>query len=422
MLTLCLYVYYTEKPVIKRYLLVVFSFVCALMSKPMVVTLPVIMILLDYWPLNRFQSKSIENIPTKILPGKVSLWPLLEKIPLLILSISLAFITLYTPNNPNELDLTQLSLRSRIPNALVSSIAYLEKTFWPYDMAVFYPFIEQIPLWQVLGAALLIITISVAVIVMIRYLPYFFVGWFWYIITIAPVIGIIQVSSTTPYSMADRYHYLPSIGIAVMLAWGIPFLIRNKNVSKNILFPVTIAFFSILSILAWQQCHYWKDSITLFSQALRVTEVNPVMHNNLGLALFNEGKTDEAIYHYNEAIRTKTNYVHAYYNRGIANFKIGQYRLAIEDYNRAIQLNHNFAKAYNNRGAAYVNIGQNLRAMEDFNEAISLRADYIDAYNNRAFIYFIQGNDEPACRDAHKACELGNCGTLEVAKGKGFCR
>ena len=422
MLTLCIYVYYTEKPVIKRYLLVLFSFVLALMSKPMVITLPLIMILLDYWPLKRFGSKNIESNLTEIVSGKGPLWPLWEKIPFLILSISLVVITLYTPNNSNNPDITQFPLSSRLANAPVSFVTYLEKTFWPHDMAVFYPFSDQLFILQVFGATLLIIVISAAVIIMARRLPYLFVGWLWYAITIAPVLGIIQISLTTPYSMADRYHYLPSIGIAVMLAWGIPSLIKNKNVHIKILFPVTIAFFTILSVFAWQQCHYWKNGTTLFSQALRVTKINPVMHNNLGLTLFNEGKTDEAIYHYNEAIRIKTNYVDAYYNRGIANFQLVRYQLAIEDFNQAIRLNHSFAKAYNNRGAAYFNLGQNSRAVEDFNEAISLKADYADAYNNRALVCFIQGNHELACHDAKKACASGNCRTLKVAKFKGFCR
>ena len=139
-------------------------------------------------------------------------------------------------------DLKQFPLISRLANAPVAFVTYLEKTFWPHDMAIFYPFPDQIPLWQVLGASLLILVISVAVIVMIKRLPYLFAGWMWYAITIAPVIGIIQVSAAAPYAMADRYHYLPSIGLAVMLAWGIPALIKSEEIRKKILFPAGIAF------------------------------------------------------------------------------------------------------------------------------------------------------------------------------------
>ena len=156
-----------------------------------------------------------------------------------------------------------------------------------------------------------------------------------------------------PYAMADRYHYLPSIGIAIMLAWGIPSLIKSENIRKKILFPAAIVFLAILSVLTWQQCGYWKNNIELFNHALQVTKNNYLAHNNLGIALFDEGKIEEAIDHYNKAIRIKPDYVYAYNNRGLL---------------------------------------------------------------------FNQGNKEIGCRDAQKACELGNCKLLELAKAKGDCR
>ncbi|MCX5848824.1 MAG: glycosyltransferase family 39 protein, partial [Deltaproteobacteria bacterium] len=182
MLTLCFYVHYTEKPAIRRYLLVLFSFVLALLSKPMVVTLPIIMILLDYWPLKRFESKR----------GNLILWQLREKIPFFILTAALVIVTLYTPNE-QETYIKGFPLSSRLANAPVSFMTYLEKTFWPHDMAIFYPFPAHIPVWQILGATLLILAISAAVIVMAKRLPYLFVGWLWFAITLLPVIGIIQI-------------------------------------------------------------------------------------------------------------------------------------------------------------------------------------------------------------------------------------
>jgi regulator of sirC expression with transglutaminase-like and TPR domain len=406
MLTLCLYVYYTEKPAIKRYLLVLFSFVCALMSKPMVVTLPVIMILLDYWPLGRFQSHKSNLI----------LWQLKEKIPFFIFSIIISIITLYAQYKPF---VKHFSFYSRIANAPVSFVTYLEKTFWPHDMAVFYPFSIQIPVWQVVGSILLIIVISIAVVAMMKRMPYLFVGWLWYAITLLPVIGIIQVGD---FAMADRYHYLPSIGIAVMLAWGVPLLFPHEDMRKKILCPAVIIALAILAVLTWQQCGYWKNNTTLFSNALQVTKDNYLAHNNLGLTLFTEGNTEEAIYHYNKAIRIKTKYTDAYFNRGVAYFKLGQYQRAIEDYNESIRLKPHYADVYKNRGSAYFKLAQYQRAIDDYSEAIHLKPDYIDVYINRGLAYSMQGNNELVCRDAHKACDLGNCIMLESSKGREFCR
>jgi tetratricopeptide (TPR) repeat protein len=286
-------------------------------------------------------------------------------------------------------------------------------------MAIFYPFPSQIPVWQVIGASLLILIITTAVIVMIKRLPYLFVGWMWYAITIAPVIGIIQISA---YAMADHYHYLPSVGIAVMLAWGIPSLIKSEEIRKKILCPAGMIFLGIMAFLTWQQCGYWKNSITLFSHALQVTKDNYLAHNNLGLALLAEGKSVEAINHFNKAIRITPDCAGFYSNRGIAYTNLGQYKLAIEDYNKSIRITPDYADAYNNRGIAYFRLGKYQMAIEDYNEAIRMQPNDARAYNNRATVYFLQGNNKLGCPDAQKACELGICNVLEMAKGKGLCR
>jgi Tfp pilus assembly protein PilF len=450
MLTLCLYVYYTEKPVIKRYLLVLLGFVCALMSKPMVVTLPVIMILLDYWPLKRFQLKETGNNLKEVTPGKGPLWLFWEKIPFFVLSAVIVIITLYGPSEPHR---KYFSLGSRLANAPVSFVTYLEKTFWPHDLAAFYPFSFQLPSWQVLGAVLLIIVISAAVIVSVKRLPYLFVGWLWYAIILLPVIGIIQSGEQ---AMADRYHYLPSIGIAVMLAWGIPHLFSREDIRTKILFPMGVVFIAILSFITWHQCGYWKNNTTLFSHALQITNNNALAHNLLASSLAEENKINEVIYHcnaairlspyyadaynnrgnayaklgqnqrsiedYNKAIALKSGYADAYNNRGGAYFKLGQYQLAVENFNEALFLKPDYADAYNNRGGAYFKLGQYQLAIENFNDAILLKPDYADAYNNLAIVYFQQGYKELGCFDARKACALGVCKILEAVKVKGYCR
>jgi tetratricopeptide (TPR) repeat protein len=438
MLTLCLYVYYVEKTDIKRYLLVFCGFVLALMSKPMVVTLPVMMILLDYWPLNRFESKK----------GNLFLWQLKEKLPFFVLSAIFSIITIYAHFKPF---VKYYPLHYRIANAPVSFVTYLENTFWPHDLAFYYPFSVQLPTWQVFGSALLIIFISVFVIVMVKRMPYLFVGWLWYAVTIIPVIGIIKIGL---FAMADRFTYLPSVGIAVMTAWGIPSLIKNEDIRKKWLSPAAIALLAIMAILTWQQCGYWKNSMELSKHALRVTKNNHLAHGVLAFTLFGEGKIEEAINHFSEAIRINPNYDAAYKSRGFYYFKLGNYQRAREDFNEAIRLKPDYApyyyrgyiydnfgqyqnavndyseairlkpddaEAYNNRGGVYFKLGEYQNAIADYSKAIHLKPDYAEAYNNRAFIYLNQGRKNPGCSDARKACQSGNCRILEGAKVRGLC-
>ncbi len=459
MLTLCLYVYYTEKPVIRRYLLVLLCFACALMSKPMVITLPIVMLLLDYWPLDRLGSRKVVTSMPEVMPdstnkgekknklnkealkkntspprvqkvsepriaGIIPIWQLKEKIPFFVLSIIMVIITLYNPNTPDmshDPDVIQIPLISRLANAPIAFVTYLEKTFWPHNMAILYPFTNQIPLWQVLVASLLILVITTFVIVMTKRLPYLFAGWMWFSITIAPVIGIIQISRTAPYSMADRYHYLPSIGLGVMLAWGMPALIKSEAIRKKILFSVGIIFLSVISFLSWEQCGYWKDSINLFSHTLKVTDNNWIIYGNRGFAYNGLSNYRQAIEDYNRVIKIKPGYAIAYNNRGLAYGNLGQYQRAIEGYNEAIRLKPDYVDAYYSRGVAYTNLGQYQRAIEDFNRAIRLNPAYFKAYNNMAGVYLQYGDKELGCYYAQKACAQGLCRALEWAKGSGLC-
>lgn len=443
MLTLNLYVYYAERPSVKRYLPVMFSFILDLMSKPMVVTLPFVMMLLDYWPLKRFESKK-ESFAS---------WQLKEKMPLLIVSAIFSVITLLAHN---RLLAKPLPVTDRILNAPVSFVSYLGKTFWPQDLAVFYPFPAQIPVWQFAGACLLIAVISIFVIIGRKRLPCLFVGWFWFMIVITPVIGIIQISLTAPFAMTDRYHYLPSIGIAVMLAWGIPHFIKNEKARKKILIPLATACLVLLSVLSWRQCRYWQNSTTLFTRAVHVTKDNTLAHNNLASALLAEGKMEEAVIHYgealritpgnvhsytnrgnafaalgryrraiddySEAIRFQPDYILAYYNRGLSYNNLGLFKLAIEDFNRAAGLSPEYPATYINRGIAYARLGQNQTAVNDFSKAISLNGNYAEAYINRSIIYLSHGINEQGCSDARKACALGQCGVFRAAVDKGFCQ
>ena len=482
MFTLCLYVYYTEKPLIRRYLLVLFSFVLALMSKPIVVTLPFVLFLLDYWPLGRWikDVSPIHNNSTVRLIG--------EKIPFIVLTVIYSIVTIGAQNKFGAIpSIEQLPFSVRIDNAMISYVAYLRKIFWPVDLAVFYPYEYTFPLWEILFSCFILIVITIVIICAIKKKPFLFVGWFWYLGTLIPVIGLVQSGMQ---AMADRHTYLPSVGIAIMLAWGFPLLFPRENIRKKILFPVGIAVLAILAVLTWQQCGYWKNSVALFSHAVQVTNDNFLAHNSLGLALFDEGKTEEAIHYYNQAlrinpyyteaysnrgsayvklgqyqraiedyndairqkqdsaryyynrglaynnlgqyqraiedynqaIRITPDYANAYYNRGSAYVKLDQYQRAIEDYNQVIRITPDYAEAFNNKGTAYVELGQYQCAIEDYNQAIRITPDYAVAYSNRGLAYLLQGNNKLCCLDAQKACALKYCKLLEDAKRRGVCR
>ena len=311
MMTLCLYVYYTEKPAVKTYLLVVFSFALALMSKPFAIYLPVIMILLDYWPLKRFALKKDQLF-----------WQIKEKAPLIILAIITfiinLYISIYNASSP-ELVSQAYPLTFRLANASLAFITYLGKTFWPYDMAIFYPFLLHISVWQTLGAYLLIIFITIFVILMTKRMPYLLVGWLWFTIMIIPIIVMTQTSKY--YFVADRYHYLSSIGIATMLAWGIPSLMKNQHTRRAVLWPTGVTFLVFMALLSWQQCSYWKNSLQLWNHTLSVTKNNYLAHNNISQSLIAKGEIEKAIQHYNEAINIVPKYAFAYNNRGLAYLK-----------------------------------------------------------------------------------------------------
>ncbi len=476
------YACYAENFKISQYIICLILFALSLMAKPMLVTLPFVLLLLDYWPLGRWQktlttvkvpiatsertkkkkakkrkADSINEKKTFIPPTSSSqiirslVW---EKAPFVFLTIISSIVTIWGQNKFGVvISMENLPFSTRIQNAVISYVSYLGKTFWPIDLAVFYPYKYPFPLWQILLSCLILIVITIVVIYAIKKLPFLFVGWFWYLGTLIPVIGLMQVTSQ---AMADRFTYLPSIGIAIMLAWGIPLLFQREDMSRNILFPAGVAVLAILAVVTWQQCGYWKNDTTLFSHALQVTKNNYLAHNSLGNDLLKEGKSEEAINHYNEAIRLKPSYPYAYYGRGNVYSKLGQYQQAIEDYNEAIRLKPDFAYAYYNRGIVYSELGQYQQAIEDYNEAIYLKPDYAkayyarglacgkigqyqlaienfneairlkpneaDAYNNRGVAYFLQRKNELGCRDAQKGCALGDCHLLEMAKKKVGCR
>lgn len=447
MLTLCLYVYYVEKPVVKRYLPVLFSFVLALMSKQMVVTLPLMMILLDYWPLKRFKLK-----------GKNFFWQLKEKTPFFVLSAFFSLLVVWIGKShfeykPYNVFLFGFPLISRLANIPISFMTYVKKIFWPCDLAVFYPFAHHVSLWLATGCAMLILAVSVFAIMARQRFPSLFVGWLWYAITIMPVIGILQSSERI---VSDNYTYLPSIGIFIMAAWGMPLFFRRESMRQKILGMSCVSMLTVMAVLTWQQCGYWENSISVWTRALQVTEDNYFTRYSLAVTLLKEDRTTEAIDHFSAALRLQPNYDDAYFNRGGAYDRLGQYQRAIEDYTQVIRLQPQKADAYSNRGASCYKLNHFMEAIQDYNEALRLQPDHFeaylnrglaygklrqyqqaidnfnhairlqpsnaDAYSDRGFAYLLQGDKASGCRDVQRACALGNCKLMEFAKAKRICR
>jgi tetratricopeptide (TPR) repeat protein len=377
------YSYYVEHPGFRRYSLILLFFVLGLMAKPMLVTLPFVLLLLDFWPLQRF----IEKNPVDPEYKWSLIYPLIrEKVPLFLLAILSSVITYIAAQSAKFVEsIETFPLSVRIGNAFVSYIAYIGKMIWPSNLAVLYPYPEVLVPWQVLGAVFLLIAITLAVLWMIKRSPYLATGWLWYIGTLVPVIGIVQLGTQ---AMADRYTYIPLIGLFIMAAWGVPDLLKKWKYRKEILLTSSALSILCFSIITWMQVGYWHDSFTLLNHTLKVTDNN----------------------------------WHVYNGRGVAYGDLGNYRQAIDDFSRTIEIKPGFAEAYNNRGTAYSALGDYRQAIEDYGRALEIKPGYADVYFNRGAVYLKQGDKIAGCRGAQKACELGNCKLLEMAKGKGDCR
>lgn len=419
--TSCLYAYafYIEKVKSFRYLLCLILFVLALMSKPMLITLPFVLMLLDYWPLGRWQ-KALNMPSGRKLKAVRKL--LCEKIPFILLTIFFGIFAFWTQNKFGALNkMENIYFSERFSNTIVSYVTYLEKIFWPVNLAVYYPYNFQPALWKAIMSGVILLCITAVVLYYMRILPFLFIGWFWFLGTLTPVIGLVQIGS---HALADRYTYLPSIGMTIIFSWGISLFFLRDDMRKKIFFSTGFVILALLTFLTWQQCSHWKNSITLFSHTLNITRNNYIAHNHLALALVQKQRFEPAIAHYNEAIRINPVYAHAYYNRGIAYYRIGQKMHALDDFeeaSRMVQKNRDHASVYNNMGVIFTDLEQHQLAIEHYNEAIRLDPENGDALNNRAYEYLKHNETASGCTDARKACELGHCKLLDDANIKGLC-
>ncbi len=371
LLTMCVYVRYTERPGIGRYFAVVLIFSFALMSKPMAVTLPFALLLLDYWPLERFQTLNLKRLRELVV----------EKIPLFVLSAILSVVAFAGQKSIGAVAGEKfLPLVARISNAFVSYTNYISKMVWPTRLAILYPHPgNSLPMWQVGISFLILVIVTIAIIRQSKRQRYLIVGWFWYLGVLVPAIGLIQVGAQ---AMADRYTYLSLIGLFIIIAWGAAeFTAKWRNRKITIGIPA-ILLLVVMLVCTRMQVRHWRDNFSLFSHALSVTENNYIMQNNFGSFLLESNQYDEALVHFDESLRINPKHVSAHINAGSTFLERGQIDKAVVHLNEAMKIGPNIAKIYNEFGIVYGMQGKFELAIENFEKAIELNPNLNEAILN----------------------------------------
>ena len=376
LLSLIAYARYAEARSNSRYAWTAITLALGLLAKPMLVTWPFVMLLLDYWPLRRFDLTSRKDVATK-------LWPLLrEKLPLFALVATSAVITSLAQSHGGAVRTFQeFPIALRLANALASYVKYVLLTFWPNDLAVYYPYTTAgTPAWQIICAAFLLIGITALCFFQRKSRPYLVVGWLWFLGTLVPVIGIVQVGGQT---MADRYFYIPSIGLFIVIAFGLADFARSWRVAPSVRTGIAVAVLLILATLTNAQIHRWTDSFTLFKHTLAVTPPNLIIENNLGSALSRSGLHDEAAAHFEKALQIMPAHYEpllydALLNMGISRFYQNRLPEAIEYCQSALRLRPDAPKAHDLLGMALAMQGHGEAALDEIRHAAELAPNDAD--------------------------------------------
>jgi len=414
MLTLLAYVSYVKRPATLRYLVTITIFAIGLLTKPMLVTLPFVFLLLDYWPLNRFTAEFAETAEKKnkinsacSATSAVSSAKrlIVEKIPFFALSVVSSVITFLVQRSGGAMvDIDALALKGRVANAFLSYATYIGKMFWPQNLAVFYHFdVRTIQSRRIMLCALLLLVISIFVIRFGRTKKYLPVGWFWFVGTLIPVIGLVQVGGQ---AYADRYTYISYTGLFIIIAWGMPELLSKWPYKKIVLGIAAAMVLTAMGIGTYRQVGYWKNSSTLFTHAIEVTQNNYIAHSGLGVIYGKLGRWQDAIESFKQAIKIKPDYADVHGNLGIAYGRLGRYQEAIEASKQAIRIKPDFAEAHCNLGNAYLNLGCYQEAIEASKQAIRIKPDYADAYYNLGGTYNNLGRYQEAIEASKQAIRI----------------
>jgi tetratricopeptide (TPR) repeat protein len=440
MLTLWAYVRYVRVPTPARYGLVVVSFALGLMAKPMLVMLPFTLLLLDVWPLGRISLSAADPTHPRRRPIPSRAWlPLVrEKVPLFVLAVAASLAAFLAQQRGGAVaTLDSFPVTIRVPNALVASVTYVLKMVWPRVLVAFYPYPQVAQVWQALAALAVLVGVSVLVVAFAPRRPSLAVGWFWYLLTLLPVSGLVQVGS---HAMADRYTYVPLIGLFIMVAWGVPEAVGTGRLKRIILAAGAAAVIVACGTVARAQVMTWQNSPALWEHTLRVMPDNYYAHNALGLELkkqgraseaaahflrsaelapglpnannnlgrlqAEQGRTAEAIEQFREALRRQPDYLPACVNLGDSLMAAGRLEEAVRQYQEALRLGGSSADTRMNLGSALLSLGRPTEAVEQLREAVRLQPDHAEAHMNLGTALFDMNRLEEALREHAEAVRL----------------
>jgi protein O-mannosyl-transferase len=385
------------------YGLVLLFFALGLMCKPMLVTLPLVLLLLDYWPLNRLQADAAAEPVFQLAGQSVPKRLVFEKLPLLGLAVASCVVTLFAQSDAIQ-SFERIPLPLRVANALVSCVTYLGQMFWPSGLAVLYPFTARgVGVSGAVLSLVLLACISGGVFVLRRRRPYFLTGWLWYLIMLAPVIGIVQVGAQ---ARADRYTYLPQIGLYLMLTWAAADLCAGWRHRRVVLGGGSAVILVALIFCARAQTVYWRNSELLWTHTLACTSGNFIGHSNLGNALLQKGHLDEAMVHYQQALQIKPDSAEIHNNLGNALLQKGDVDQAIAHCQQALQIKPDFAEAHNNLGNALLQKGKVDEAAAHCQQALQIKPDFAEAHNNLAMTLLKVGQVDEAIAHFQQALQI----------------
>jgi Flp pilus assembly protein TadD len=438
LLSLIAYTRYAEAPSVRRYAWVAILLALGLMAKPMLVTWPFVMLLLDYWPLGRFASlvgtsrcdvrTPQRGVPTFASQLSVVRSLVVEKIPLFALVAASAVITSIAQSHAGAVrTFTEIPIALRLSNALVSSAKYLRLACWPKDLAVYYPFpAGGIPTWQIIGAALLLIGITAFCLFQAKIRPYLIVGWLWFLGTLVPVIGLVPIGGQ---SMADRYFYIPSIGLFIAIVYGLADIAETRRVAPWFSAAIADVVLLVLATLTNAQIHWWNDSVTLFNHTLVVTQPSVAVEDSLGFALRRSGQFDEAAAHFEKALQISPDDYTSLLYMGVTRFYQGRTPEAIDYAQAAIRSPSDAPKAHAHDvlGLALAMQNRNEAGLDEMRRAVELAPADADIRNDLGAVLLRLGKLPEAIDEFHEALRLNpsdpasahaNLGLALLASGK----